>query len=832
VTGTSLLVVALAAFAGGLTGATINRLLPERRPRRNRPAPARGRLAALAPLRHAVFRWIWIASLASQLGTWIQNVGAVDQMTLVAPNALLLALVQTAMSLPGLLFALPAGALTDIVDRRRLLVAASGWMCGVSALLAAVTFAHLTSAWLLLALTFAIGVGAVAGLPAWQAIIPDLVPRRELAPAVTLSSVAINLARVSGPAVGGLAVAFAGPGAAFGLTALAFATTTVIVVGWRPERPAVTAPVRGVAGAVWYGMRYSLLDAPVRSTLVRAACFIGFASALWALMPAISRQFGLGLAGYSGLLGSLGVGAVASAVLLTRIRRSVAPDTLVQVASLVFAAVSVGVALVPDYRVALLLMPAAGVAWVSALSTFNVSAQLAAPGWVRGRVLAAYQVTQAGALAVGSATWGGMATRLGLVPAMAVAGALLAAGAALTLRWRLRGGEEAVRAAGSGLAGRQLGPYLLEAPIGEGALGEVYLARHVALQAERAVKVMKATVAGHPRIRAAFLDGARTAARLRHPNVVPVYDCGVEGDLPYLVMPYVDSITLEERLARAPSARWLADPTIQRCVRDVAAALDHAHANGVVHGDLKPVNVLVRARDGRAMLGGFAVAPVPEGAPDPAAAGDLAAFAALLARLAGGPPPEPPTPRSATALAEACLAAADRRAPRPAPRWAARAAPAAVAAALLLGGGVFTGVALAGQARPRGAGPPAPERADLGQPVSVAGLRVTVLDAVLDAPVPAGSGAGRGDRLVVVQVRCEGMRTPVAVTPYDWAVTDASGEVFGAVDELDGALPQRRLGPAESVRGAIGFVVPRSAAGLVLHFDAETGDGSVAVPLG
>jgi MFS family permease len=794
-----------------------------------------GRLDSLSPLRHTVFRWIWLASLASQLGTWIQNVGAVDQMTLLAPTALLLALIQTATSLPGLLLALPAGGLADMVDRRRLLLVASGWMSGVSALLALVTLAHLTSPWLLLAATFAVGLGTVAGLPAWQAIIPDLVPRRELASAVTLSSVAINLARATGPAVGGVAVALAGPGAAFGLTAVAFAMTTAVVLEWRSPAPPAALRTEGIAAAVRFGLRYSLRNAPVRRSLLRAATFIVFASSLWALMPVVSREFGVGFAGYSGLLGSLGVGAVTSGVLLTWIRRKVAPDPLVAAASLVFAAVSVGVAVVPSYWLAVPLMPAAGMAWVCGMSTFNVSVQLASPAWVRGRVLASYQMTHAGSLAIGSAIWGGVATRLGLAPAMAIAALLLAAGAVLALRWPLPGGRRGAPGAEGGLAGRRLGSYVLEEAIGEGVLGEVYVARHASLEAQRAVKAMKAGPAGHPLIRDTFLRGARSAARLRHPNVVPVYDCGVEGDLPYLVMPYVESITLEQHLERVPVARRGADPTIRQCVRDVAAALDHAHASGVVHGDLKPANVLVRTRDGRAMVGGFAVAPVPAGAPEPAPAGDVAAFAAMLGRLAGGLVLAPEARgRTMGELADAYLAVHSAPVAPASRRWArgATCGPVAAAmAALLLGTAVVTGAALAAQGRPAHAGLAAPVLGDLGEPMSVAGLRLTVVSAVLDAPAPPSVGLGPGDRLVVVQVRYEASGA-AAASPYDWVVTDASGTAYGAVaDGLDGALPEYRLGPSESVRGAVAFAVPRSAQGLVLHFDAQTGDDTAEVPL-
>jgi MFS family permease len=790
-------------------------------------------LESLTPLRHAVFRWIWLASLGSQLGTWMQNVGAVDQMTLLAPTAFLLALVQTATSLPGLLFALPAGALTDIVDRRRLLVAASGWTCVVSVLLGLAALAHVTTPWLLLALTFAVGVGTTAGLPAWQAIIPDLVPRGELTPAVTLSSVAINLARVTGPAVGGVAVAFAGPGAAFALTALAFAATTLVVLRWRPRSASPRLPAQGMLAAVRFGTRYSLHHAPVRRTLLRGASFIVFSSALWALMPVVSRQFGMGFAGYSGLLASLGVGAVASGVTLHWVRRVVGPDSLVVAASFVFAAVSALVPVVPAYWVAVLLMPGAGWAWVCALSTFNVSAQLAAPAWVRGRVLASYQVTQMGSLAVGSAVWGGVATRLGLTSSMAIAALLLTAVAVVAPRWKLPVGDEAPDLAEDGLAGRQVGPYQLEVPVGAGVLGEVYLARHAALQAPRAVKVMKAGPAGHPRIRDAFLRGARSAARLRHPHVVAVYDSGVEGELPYLVMPFVESLSLEQHLQRVPEARHAGDPTIRRCVGEVAAALDHAHAHGVIHGDLKPSNVLVRARDGRAMLGGFAVAPVPAGAPEPTAAGDLSAFAALLRRLAPGLAPAAHH-RTAGELADAYLAATEW-ATESSPGWtsgAVRAALAVGTAVLLLATAVVTAAALTAQGHPAPAGLSASASLQLGRPVTAGGLRLTVVDARLDAPAPPSMALDPGERLVVVDVRYEA-EAAAGASLYDWVVTDDSGAVYGAVaGGLDGALPELSLAPTERVRGVVAFVVPRSARGLVLHYDAETGDDSVPVPLG
>jgi MFS family permease len=285
-------------------------------------------VGALAPLGRSVFRWLWLASLASQMGTWVQNVGAVDLMSALAPTAVMLALVQTATTLPGLFLGLPAGALADVIDRRRLLVAASGWMLAVSAILAITTIARLTSSWWLLGLTFGVGVGTVLALPAWQAITPEVVPAGELQSAVTLSSVAVNLARAVGPAAGGLAVALAGPGAAFLLTAACLLFTTVVVLRWRRAAERADLPAERVLAAVRTGVRYSLLSAPVRSILVRSTGFILFASALWALMPVVSRQLHAGSTGYAIMLGTLGAGGVAGALLLPRIRRRLRPDAL------------------------------------------------------------------------------------------------------------------------------------------------------------------------------------------------------------------------------------------------------------------------------------------------------------------------------------------------------------------------------------------------------------------------------------------------------------------------------------------------------------------------
>jgi MFS family permease len=191
--------------------------------------------SAWSPLRQPLFRALWLAAVTSNIGTWMQSTGAVWLMTSLTPSPLMVALVQTATSLPFFLLALPAGALADVVDRRRLLLGTQGWMLTAAALLGLLTLVGTTTPWTLLALTFLLGLGTAVNTPGWQAITPDLVPRPELPAAVALGGVAVNLARAVGPALGGLIVAAAGAGAVFLLNAASFVGVMIVLYRWHPS---------------------------------------------------------------------------------------------------------------------------------------------------------------------------------------------------------------------------------------------------------------------------------------------------------------------------------------------------------------------------------------------------------------------------------------------------------------------------------------------------------------------------------------------------------------------------------------------------------------------
>ena len=396
------------------------------------------KFSSFSPLREHVFRALWIATIASYLGTWMQDVGESWLMVSFTNSPILVALVETAGSLPVVLLAIPAGALADIIDRRRLLLITQTWMLLVAALMGILTLSGVMRSWSLLLLTFTLGLGSALNGPVWQAIVPELVPRSELPAAMTLSSVAFNVSRAVGPALAGFLVATAGSGAVFLLNALSFVGVITVIYRWNRLVEKSITPREEMWGAIRAGIRYVRNAPEVQAVLVRTGVFIFFASALWALLALqAKKQLGLSAVGYGVLLGCLGTGAVLGAALLSRAREIFSNNLLVTVSTVLFAIVSL---ILAHSRIAFLTggsLLFGGVAWIACMSSFNTAAQTVAPAWARGRVLSLFTFVLLGGIAVGSAVWGAVASRLNISNTLDLAAIGLIVGLLFSLRYRL-----------------------------------------------------------------------------------------------------------------------------------------------------------------------------------------------------------------------------------------------------------------------------------------------------------------------------------------------------------------------------------------------------------
>ncbi len=389
--------------------------------------------SAWSPLRQPLFRALWIAAAASNIGTLMQNVGAAWLMTALAASPLMVALVQTATTLPVFLLGLPAGALADVIDRRRLLLFTQWWMLAAAGMLGMLTLMNATTSWVLLSLTFLLGLGNALNGPAWQAIISDLVSRDDLPSAVALNSVGFNLARAVGPMLGGFLVAAAGSGVVFLLNAASFLGVIAVLFYWRrPPRKSVL-PTERVMGAIRIGVRYIRHVPALRGTLLQAGIFSFFATALLALLPLLARiELGLGSDGYGALLGAFGAGAIIGAALLPRVRNKISTTQIVRGTTILFALVIASVAYLRDFPAVCAVMVVGGLSWLMILSLFNSSIQISVPAWVRGRALSFYLLIFFGGMAGGGALWGTMAEFAGIPDTLLLTSAGLIAGLFLT----------------------------------------------------------------------------------------------------------------------------------------------------------------------------------------------------------------------------------------------------------------------------------------------------------------------------------------------------------------------------------------------------------------
>lgn len=393
------------------------------------------RASAWGPLRESLFRSLWIASVVSYTGTWIQNVGSGWLMASLTLSPLMVALVQAASSLPVFLVILPAGALADMMDRRRLLLVTQIWMVAAAAALGVLTLFGAVTPWALLGLTFLLGLGAVMNDPAWQAITPEVVSDENFPAAVALNSAGFNVARAVGPAVGGIIIALAGTAIAFLVNAGSFVGVIFFLKRWKRRPHEAPEPRQRVLRAIRTGFEYVRHSPEVKSVLVRTTVFSFCASALLALLPLIARPFGS--VGYGGLLGFFGAGALAGAALLPSLRRMAAVNTKVSLATVVFAVVTWLAGTEARFATLAATLFAGGIAWIVILASLNVSAQTMSPAWLRARILSIYLLALQGGMAAGSAAWGGVGERWGIANAMLLAAIGLLAGLVLARRHRL-----------------------------------------------------------------------------------------------------------------------------------------------------------------------------------------------------------------------------------------------------------------------------------------------------------------------------------------------------------------------------------------------------------
>ncbi|CDF85622.1 hypothetical protein PKB_4297 [Pseudomonas knackmussii B13] len=387
------------------------------------------------PLKAKVFRWLWLASIASNIGTWMHEVGAGWLMTSLSASPLSVALVQVAGALPVFLLALPAGALADIVDKRRYLLAVQVWMAAVALVLALLTLAGWMTVPLLLALTFAMGLGTALMMPAWTALAPELVSRDELPAAVALSSLGVNVARALGPALAGVLVSLSGPWLTFALNAVSFLAVIGALFAWKRTPSESVLPAERLFGALRAGLRYARSAHPLQAVLVRTAAFFLGAAAGMALLPLlVRRELGGTPLDYGILLGCVGVGAVLGAVGLPKLRARCSNDTLVLLASVVYAGVLFGLAYLRSFLLLAPLMLLSGAAWIAVLSSLQVAAQTSVPAWVRARALSLYILVFFGCSAAGGVAWGAVASHLSMAAAFSGGGLVLLLG--LLARWR------------------------------------------------------------------------------------------------------------------------------------------------------------------------------------------------------------------------------------------------------------------------------------------------------------------------------------------------------------------------------------------------------------
>jgi MFS family permease len=399
-------------------------------------------LPALVPLKGAVFRGLWLAWLAANMTMWMNDVAAAWLMTSLTTSPVMVALVQTASTLPVFLLGIPSGALADIVDRRRYYAGTQMWISLVALVLAALALANGLTAHLLLALTFANGIGLALRWPVFAAIVPEVVSREHLAPATALNGVAMNLSRVLGPPLAGVLIAGVGPAAVFVLNAVLALVASILILRWRAPQKTSALPGERFVGAMRVGVQYVRASPRVKVVLLRVFLFFFQSTALIALLPLVA----LGLHGggpgmFTVMLACLGAGAIVAAFWFPRLRARFDRDQFVRTGVIVHAAAATVVVAGEQLWIALPAMAVLGMSWLSVTNSLSISAQMALPNWVRARGMSIFQMVLMGGATAGSLVWGYVADQSSVRTAVIAAALVGVLTLVLTRRLSVEGEE-------------------------------------------------------------------------------------------------------------------------------------------------------------------------------------------------------------------------------------------------------------------------------------------------------------------------------------------------------------------------------------------------------
>lgn len=383
-----------------------------------------------------IFRDLIIANLASDIGTFMQNVGAAWLMVSLGAGPAYVALTQTASALPFFLLALVAGSMGDIVDRRKLVLYTEIWMALAALVIATLTLSKLMSPWLLLALTFALSAGDAFEAPTWRAILPELVPKEDLTAASALNGIEFNLARAIGPALAGFVIAAAGVAAVFIANVVSFFGVLAVIAKWKRPKQNRNVPNENVGGAIIAAIRYVRFSPEIKAVMLRQGVTMFFGSGLLALLPSIAHDVSKKATGYGLLLGVFGLGAVIGALFLQPLPSRWSMERVVSGGVVIVGCAMVGIGILHTLPALAVVMLMAGVAWICFVSLISALMQTLTPDWVRARVLAMFLLVFQGSIAAGSAVWGAVAQRIGVHAAIrwAGVGAIVSVGLALAFK--------------------------------------------------------------------------------------------------------------------------------------------------------------------------------------------------------------------------------------------------------------------------------------------------------------------------------------------------------------------------------------------------------------